>query len=171
MSSETITSNDLKNILNGLLPMIYPVGAYYETSDPTFNPNVEWGGIWELEVGGQVHVSSGSYYTIDGATTNTSDGGERAHTLTTSEIPAHTHGSKSLTGSVRIFKGNQATTSSGILSFASMSKRQYTTNGTTTNSWQTMTVNATHEHTSVGSGAAHNNMQPYIVVNRWHRTA
>ena len=39
MSSEVITRNDLKNILNELFPIFYPVGSYYETSDTTFNPN------------------------------------------------------------------------------------------------------------------------------------
>ncbi len=30
------------------LDYTYPVGSYYETSNLNFNPNIVWGGIWEL---------------------------------------------------------------------------------------------------------------------------
>lgn len=33
-----------------LVDIFYPPGSYYETSDPDFDPNVRWGGIWEKEV-------------------------------------------------------------------------------------------------------------------------
>ena len=171
MSSEAVTRNDLKNILNELLPIFYPVGSYYETSDTTFNPNTEWGGTWELEVAGQVHVSSGTGYTVNGAETNESDGGESTHTLIASEIPNHTHGARLSNGSIRLFKGNQSTTASGSISFSSQTNRQYQSDGTSTNSWQTATFTLNHTHASVGEDKPHNNMQPYIVVNRWHRTA
>ena len=69
----------------------YPVGSYYETSDTSFNPNTTWGGTWTLETEGQVHVSAGSTYGINGALTNTSDGGEKTHTLSVNEMPSHTH--------------------------------------------------------------------------------
>jgi microcystin-dependent protein len=170
MSSEVITRNDLKNVLNELILFFYPVGSYYETSDTDFDPNTDWGGNWELEVQGQVHVSGDDgEYQIHGASLNVSDGGAAAVVLGTSHLPAHTHGSKSLSGSVSIFKGNQTTTASGILSFPAKTNRQYKEDGTTENSWQTMTVTATHEHNSVGGTGSHGNMQPYIVVNRWHR--
>lgn len=32
------------------LELCYPVGSYYETSDPTFDPNVAWGGTWTDEI-------------------------------------------------------------------------------------------------------------------------
>lgn len=31
------------------LDIYYPIGSYYTTNNPNFNPNVEWGGLWELE--------------------------------------------------------------------------------------------------------------------------
>lgn len=31
------------------MELFYPVGSYFETSDSTFDPNVEWGGTWEVE--------------------------------------------------------------------------------------------------------------------------
>lgn len=30
------------------MELFYPVGSYFETSDSTFDPNVEWGGTWSL---------------------------------------------------------------------------------------------------------------------------
>ena len=39
--------------------LAHPVGSYYETSDPNFNPNTEWGGNWELDTPGRVMVSQG----------------------------------------------------------------------------------------------------------------
>ena len=98
MSSEAITRNDLKNVLNELLPIFYPVGSYYETSksQAEFDPNVEWGGTWELEASGQVHVSAGTGYSVNGALTNTTDGGspyvqEHSHSYTAPTLPAHVH--------------------------------------------------------------------------------
>jgi len=69
-------------------------------------------------------------------------GGAETHTLTTSEIPAHTHtystskGPDSLAGS----------------DFGAYDVATYGANGS-------LTTNST------GGGAAHNNMQPYIVLN------
>ena len=31
------------------MELFYPVGSYFETSDSTFDPNVEWGGTWTSE--------------------------------------------------------------------------------------------------------------------------
>lgn len=166
---------DVKELLNKLLGVDfrYPVGSYYETSDTTFNPNTAWGGTWVLETEGQVHVSAGANYAIDGALTNTSDGGEAEHTLTTDETPAHTHGSKSLTGAAWNLAYQSSSNQVGVTGIVS---RRTTTEKITTGSGSFsaqdgIVINATHEHNSVGGSQSHNNMQPYIVVNRWHRTA
>ena len=127
------------------LDMFYPVGSYYETSDGTFDPNVSWGGTWVLETEGQVHVSAGTGYTI-GAT-----GGEATHKLTTTEIPSHTH-------TITSYYREAVSYSSGTAA------RPYAKNGS-------LTTTAWAEAGNTGGGGAHNNMQPYIVVNRWHRTA
>lgn len=152
------------------LNMFYPVGSYYETSDTSFDPNTAWGGTWSLETEGLVHIGAGSTYSVGDT------GGEETHTLTTDEIPAHTHGNKSLTGYFSIrktYNGNNTVISrSGIVSSLGTtgSGGQIGSNGTST-SLQSVNIDASHTHDSVGNGDAHNIMQPYIVVNRWHRTA
>lgn len=91
-------------------------------------------------------------------------GGAKTHTLTTAQIPAHTHGARLTNGSVRLYKGSQTTTASGSISFSSKTDRQYAQSGTSTNSWQTATFSLNHTHDSVGGSGAHNNLQPYAVV-------
>lgn len=131
-------------------PLIYyPVGSYYETSDTSFNPNTTWGGTWVLETEGQVHVSAGTNYSVNGALTNTSDGGEETHKLSVSEMPSHTHALYYYDAS-----GNKP--------FG----YNYQNKG-----YQSGEVTSSGGIVNTGGGQAHNNMQPYIVVNRWHRTA
>ena len=126
MSSADITSfvNGLDGSRAGLIDIFYPVGSYYETSDSTFDPNIAWNGTWVLEIGGQVHISAGTGYSISGALTNTSDGGATSH--------QHAVGSS-------ITNTNQVA--------------------------GTCVVSLTNNTGSASS------MQPYIIVNRWHRTA
>ena len=144
--------------ISGLIDMFYPVGSYYETSDADFDPNEAWGGTWELEAEGQVHVSAGDNYTISGALMNTSDDGEVTHKLTNDELPK-------ITGSIAplAWKSNGA---SGAFSYGTSSFNLRNPNAGTTNSLGTQYYNF-----SIGGNLEHNNMQPYIVVNRWHRTA
>ena len=158
MSSEAITRNDLENIFNELLPIFYPVGSYYETSDTTFNPNTEWGGTWELEVAGQVHISSGTGYAVSGAETNTSDGGSKD-----AIVVSHSHGSSNtsypyflMTSATATNSKQTASGSTGQYSFWANAGGMYARNSTTS---------------TVGSSGTDRNLPPYIVVNRWHRTA
>lgn len=149
-----IYAKNTVTMTNPSLDLFYPVGSYYETSDSTFDPNVQWGGTWVLETAGQVHVSAGTGYSINGALTNTTDGGASTVALNVNQMPQHTHGlywnnngngagSQSATWSIELFFGNRE----GSVKDASQGI-QYE-----------------------GGGQAHNNMQPYIVVNRWHRIA
>lgn len=125
-----------------IIDFIYPVGSYYETSFIKFDPNREWGGTWELDSQGRVTVSQNSgTFSTVGAT-----GGEETHQLTTNEMPSHTHE----------VAGRNGNTSAG-------------TNCYQGRSWSG--TNMSVVTSSRGGDAAHNNLQPYIVVKRWHRTA
>lgn len=200
----------IQNNTNEFLDMFYPVGSYYETSDSAFDPNVSWGGTWELESGGNVHIGAGGNYSIGGT------GGAAEVTLTASQsgMPSHGHSysspsvqdggaiSKTLTGS----HSHPATNSYKYAVYNStkgLSERTFDSTGSagsykgpivsdSSAGWYghnytgsadvslSLSVSA-HSHTLSGgsvsdasaqnASSAHNNMQPYIVVNRWHRTA
>lgn len=181
MSSEAITRNDLEAILNEIfnpLPLIdlyHPVGSYYETSDTTFDPNVSWGGTWVLELEGMVHISAGTGYVVNGATTNTSDGGSpyiqaHTHAFTQPNTPNHTH--------THTYAGDASSALSGSNPSNLGSVVRMTTSSSTTGSWSTnstgggvaCTGGAVGAVSGVTTGTA-GNMPPYIIVNRWHRTA
>ena len=173
---------DKANIMRALFDFVHPVGSYYETSDASFDPNVTWGGTWVLETAGQVHVSAGTGYTIG------STGGNKD-----AIIPYHNHsftnptvngGSCSITSSgghshTVARYANSGTAGTGYTWDTTSSSVKYNNYSVTGNGAHTHTV-PDHTHSvsggSVGyagtSGNVTNaNMQPYIVVNRWHRTA
>ena len=124
----------------------YPVGSIY-TSILTTNPATLLGmGTWSAFGGGRVlvgQISSDSDFNLAEET-----GGAKtdSHTLTTSEIPAHTHYSGWRTGTGDGSAGQYGTLHEGPSS-----------------------VNTG----STGGGAAHTHdiVQPYIVVYFWKRTA
>lgn len=150
-----------------------------------FDPRVAWSGTWYLETEGIVHVSgqNSGTYAVSSAYTDTitsgkvgqKQGGEPTVTLDTTEIPAHTHGSKTLTAS---FSGRRqgndyASHWAGTNTTVTQGSGTATSDaaGTTSKHQDVISFSMTHTHDSVGDGAAHENMQPYIAVNRWHRIA
>lgn len=167
----TGSGGEVEDFISGLnfsgasiLDMFYPVGSYYETSDTSFDPTTAWGGTWELETGGQVHVSSGSNYAVSGALTNTTDGGETTHLLTGAES-----GQKGLT----ITGGTHTHTLKVSENYANggSNRNLPRSAGNMTSDYGMTTGSHTHSVSASNASSAHNNMQPYIVVNRWHRTA
>lgn len=84
----------VKNLtVNGvdLLDLIYPVGTIFTTENDNFDPNDHFNGTWE-RIKGKVLVGvdeDDSSFSSSGLT-----GGEKNHTLTTSEMPSHNHNFK-----------------------------------------------------------------------------
>lgn len=79
-------------------------------------------------------------------------GGAESVTLTTAQIPAHTH------GAAGAHTHSLSTAGSNILSSSTATRNQPdATTGTTGSS-------GSHTHASVGGGDAHENMPPYVVV-------
>lgn len=129
-----------------ILDFFYPVGSYYETSDTSFDPNTAWGGTWVKETGGQVHVSSGGSYSVSGANSNTSDGGSKD-----AVVVSHTH---------RVSSGWSSASGTDRITYGQVSGAYYNEGSGAVQFIQNTGVSGTDK-----------NMQPYIVVNRWHRTA
>ena len=169
------------------LDSVYPVGSIYISVNDSFNPNDVFPGTW---------VSFGKGRTLVGVDrsdlefqSSEDTGGEKTHTLTVEELPAHDHGaittvkSKSLTGKVWNFAGQGASngpgnSTSGVFSKGGDANCFYpSATKTATGISDGFTLDATHNHTAstvvgnTGSGTAHNNMMPYITVYMWKRTA
>lgn len=141
-----------------LLDTFYPVGSYYETSDTQFDPNVEWGGVWEEDSGGRVTVSRAETgtFSVVGST-----GGEEGNVLTNNNIP---WGLISV-GHIATMEGEFY--GGGII-----------TKGRGAGLYQEGSVSAlsmiTYSHTYEFGKATPDRvstLQPYVVVKRWHRTA
>ena len=109
-------------------------------------------------------VGAGSSYALN------AKGGANTVTLTTNQIPAHTHGksgavTNGMTGGshTHSMKSIWSDGSGSNSAYMMTSNRKQTTRSTDS---QTHTHNLpAHEHTSVGGGAAHENRPPYIGIN------
>jgi uncharacterized coiled-coil DUF342 family protein len=133
---------------------LYPVGSIYISTNANFNPQTSWGGTWVKTANGRCLIGANSTYPLG------STGGEAEHTLTDSEMPIHRHGAGRYTGFELTNAGIRgADSSSQPLEQALIAN----TNSTTySNKLETNTA---------GLGLAHNNMQPYLAVYIWERTA
>lgn len=124
-------------IPRSILDCFFSVGSIivrYDHADPnTMFPGTTWVRItnrflWGCDADGDIGII----------------GGEKTHTLTVNELPAHSHGS--------VYSGNVS--------------------GTKTHAWLASGGSAMAYGTvNAGGGAAHNNMPPYIQVSIWRRTA
>jgi hypothetical protein len=125
---------------------IYPVGSIYINAAVATNPGTLLGfGTWVVFGTGKVIVG----FDTNDADFNTvqETGGAKTHTLSTAELPSHTH-------SFTLDSSENGGTSHDHSLFpdSSSSSEGFTTGAT-------------------GGGGAHNNVQPYIVVYMWRRTA
>lgn len=138
--------------INGtdIFDKIYPVGSIYINATNSTNPGTLLGfGTWIAFGAGRVPVGIDSSDTDFDTAEET--GGSKTHTLTVSELPSHTHTHTVQTGR----------------SFSSSTGNAPVVQG----SDNTVLSSAAVTTSSTGSGSAHNNVQPYIVVYMWKRTA
>jgi len=132
--------------------VVYPVGAIFTTVTAYANSaavvTAIGGTTWVAFGAGKVLVgldaSDTDFDTAGSSTGSAGSGGAKTHTLTTSEIPAHTH-------DIKMRREGVAGTGQTVL---------YDTNNE-------LTAIPTQ---SAGGGGAHNNVQPYITVYFWKRT-
>lgn len=135
---------DLVKLSTALKNVIHPVGIILETTEQSTAAAFESAigfGTWEAYGSGRVTVGIDSGQTEFDTIQET--GGAKTHTLDVTEIPAHTHN----------LLASDNPGGSGRLEVA----------GGAPESTQTTE--------STGGGGAHNNLQPYIVVYRYRRTA
>ena len=120
---------------------VYPVGCVY-TSISNTNPSSLFGGTWTSFGAGKVLVGLDSGDGDFDAAEET--GGAKTHTLSIAEMPSHSH------------------------------SEEGTTAASETTGWygggQTGAIESGATTGTAGSGSAHNNLQPYIVVYFFKRT-
>lgn len=177
----------------------YPVGEIFITRQSGDPATILGFGTWERYGSGRTIVSldpgDASFDTVD------LTGGSKTHTLTVNELPSHFHNidppaTTTSSGGDHfhfIAKDSTGTGSSGTIGISptnyataasnrdGVTTYEYALSGTSSVANVGKTSNAgIHAHTldiaafnsaNTGGGAAHNNLQPYIVLNIWKRTA
>lgn len=145
-----------------IIDALYPIGSIYMSVNET-SPSTLFGGTWERMPTGRVLVAAGGGIsptitsntytgrgTYTGATTSFpvgETGGESDHTLTVAQMPKHDHDIYTKTNC------------------ASGSNRWGVASETDHDAQRAAPI------VDKGSGAAHNNVQPYYAVYMWKRTA
>lgn len=151
----------LNNKLKSVNDLVYPVGSIYMSVNST-SPATLFGGTWVALNEGRVLIGAGKAYPAG------STGGEASHTLTTAEMPSHNHsGSTASAGSHTHYFSYASGWGQGADGYIRMHEG--------TGKTKTTSSSGSHSHTvsidSAGGGSAHNNMQPYLSVYMWKRTA
>ena len=131
----------------------YPVGSIYMNASDSTDPSVLLGfGTWAAFGAGRVPVGIDSSDTDFDTAEET--GGAKTHTLTKQEIPPHTHS---------YVKTDSTSNANGY--------DNNTTAKAVTGSTETGGGNIGENSDGTGNASPHNNLQPYIVVYMWKRTA
>lgn len=165
----------LKDYIKSLLGDIYPVGSIYMSVKNT-NPSTYFGGTWVAWGTGRVPVGVNTSDTNFSTVEKT--GGASTVTLTTTQIPSHTHAKGTLatasggahTHNIQNQKTNWGTGSGNYAIIDATSGYTAVTNKATTSA-------GSHSHTisgstaATGGGGSHTNLQPYITCYMWKRTA
>lgn len=145
----------------------HPVGSYYWSSEST-DPSALFGGTWE-RVKDRFVLAAGDSYTV-GAT-----GGEATHTLSISEMPAHSHsirlnteGADNGYGGFMPDMGTPCAIKTNTGGYPSVES----SNGVFTDRTRSTDQIADSEFIQeTGGSTPHNNMPPYIAAYCWKRTA
>ena len=139
----------INNSINEYWKTIYPVGSIYISTSSTFNPQTAWGGVWTSIAEGRCLIGANDEYPLG------STGGEKTHTLIENELP--------------LIEGRAF----GVATYNSASSGQF--NLTKKNPCNLNAGSGTNDLSDMyfgfGNNLPHNNMQPYLAVYMWKRTA
>lgn len=148
IDNNTSQITSLHNMIDVYWKTIYPVGSIYVSTNANFNPQTTWGGRWVKTAKGRCLIGANDTYPLG------STGGEAENTLTENELPPHTH---------TIY--NQETSDSHAPN--PQNSQMVLANGyvnTAKRYWTGLT-------NPKGNGQPFSNMQPYLAVYIWERTA
>ncbi|WP_288272158.1 phage baseplate protein [uncultured Megasphaera sp.] len=182
-----VQQRTIKEVIN----IVHPVGSIWETTT-TDDPNVLWTGTtWVKMDAGRVLISAGTY-TENGTTYtyNLGDkGGEAKHKITTEELASHKHGANSNTTGNHNHMEFANTSVAFNNAIANLTSDTYVSWQTSSSRGEAYAMLATgnpanvgssgwqgnHSHTITiqytGGNQSHENRPPYMVINRWKRTA
>lgn len=170
---------------------LFPIGAIYLTAGNT-NPGTFLGGTWAQIAQGRTLIGVGTLGTDTYTAGNL--GGAARVTLSTAEMPRHSHGGQTSTESVDHTHGGSTSTdgnhlhevgrgspgvnyagSGGNPYFGAVGPSPYQTGdgGAHAHTFTTGGASANHTHgiNGEGGGGAHENRMPYLAVYFWQRTA
>ena len=157
--------------VSACLLKIYPVGSIY-MSIKDVDPSTFLGGTWERWGQGRVpvgvDVDASDPPDTDFATAG-KEGGEKQHTLTTSETPTHTH-------DISVKPDRSGYGGSIYITTEQGSYVKYLPTANSTNNRIGLEAGLGSPDSvvlmsNVGGGKPHNNLQPYITCYMWKRTA
>lgn len=143
----------LTTLADGNATIAWPVGSVFTSVVPTNPATLLGGGTWVAFGAGRVLVGLDAGQTEFDTVEET--GGAKTHTLSAGEMPAHTH-AMNADGRLVPKRAGYDGGIDGTSGSASAEDADYSGSQTTG---------------TAGSGGAHNNLQPYIVVYFWKRTA
>ncbi len=182
-NTQIATCGFVRNAIAKFAPMldtmkkIYPVGSIYMSTVST-NPATLFGfGTWEAMPEGRVLLAQGK--SSWGTTYNAgSTGGEATHQLTVGELPSHGHSASTnnvnQNGNIGWLQAGKDYDFSGVFATSYKNHGANVGNGESTGVWNCI-FDSTHSHNvtinNTGSNQSHNNLQPYISVYIWKRTA
>jgi microcystin-dependent protein len=158
----SLMNTHVRDNLSVLRDSMWPIGSVY-TSVTNTNPATTLGvGTWSAFGAGRTLVGVDTGQTEFDTVEET--GGAKTHTLSASEMPVHNHGvtDPGHTHEAYITDWDSSQTATG-----GPEAGNFRQSGTKTTQSATTGISTNN----AGSGGSHNNLQPYITVYFWKRTA
>lgn len=167
VKAENLDNDSLAQVC---LNLIYPVGSIY-MSVKNASPETFLGGTWVAWGSGKVPVGVDISDTDFNGVEKT--GGEKTHTLTENEMPAHKHtGTEQEAQKFNIEKGSTFETKRYTASFTSETMKTASNSVANHNGPFSGSGEVVVEHgITAGGGQPHSILQPYITCYMWKRVS